>query len=182
MKPQLFLITGVNGIGKSSVISHLKRKLDSASFAVHDFDERGVPDNADREWRKTETAHWMSLAMQNTNKNVSTIVCGFMKAGDITFASQGITDLIISVCVLDASPETISKRIASRYTTPESLVELERSTGKILEKFVNDNVWVATKFREEAKENGYYVLDTNEQNPEQVATNINVWVKKKIHT
>jgi len=177
MKPQLFIITGVNGIGKSSVIPELKHTLDPASFVVHDFDERGVPDNADREWRKSETKHWVYTAKLNLNKNLSTVVCGFMKASDISYALENVPDITVSVCVLDASPDTISKRIVSRYTASESLIELERTTGKTPEKFVSDNVWVASKFREEANENGYYILDTNEKNPDQVATDIIAWIK-----
>jgi len=49
MKPQLFIITGVNGIGKSTIIPELKGLLNSKNFVVHYFDERGVPDKADRE-------------------------------------------------------------------------------------------------------------------------------------
>lgn len=177
MKQQLFIITGVNGVGKSSVIPELKHILNSADFAVHDFDERGVPDNADKEWRKSEMKHWVTIAEHNLIENISTIVCGFIKASDIKFALEDAANITVSVCVLDASPETISKRILSRYTTQESLVELERTTGKTPEKFVSDNVWVASKFREEANENGYYILDTDEQNPDQVARRIITWVK-----
>ena len=177
MKPQLFIITGVNGIGKSTVIPDLKRKLDPVSFVVHDFDERGVPDNADREWRKSEMKYWVTVAKSNLGENLSTVVCGFVKVSDINSALEDTPDITVSVCVLDASPVTISKRILSRYTTPESLVELERTTGKTPEKFVSDNVWVASKFREEANENSYYILDTNEKKPGQVATDIVAWIK-----
>ncbi len=179
MKPQLFIITGVNGIGKSSVIPELKSRLEPSGFAVHDFDERGVPNHADREWRKTEMKHWVTNAKNNLSENLSTVVCGFMKTSDIKFALEDATDIAVSVCVLDASSDTISKRILSRYTTPESLIELEHTTGKTPEKFVSDNVWVASKLREEANGNGYYILDTNEKSPEQVATNIIAWIKTR---
>jgi broad-specificity NMP kinase len=181
MKPQLFIVTGVNGIGKSSVIPELKRTLDPENFAVHDFDERGVPSNADREWRKSEMKHWITVAEHNLGENLSTVVCGFVKTSDIKSALEDIANLTVSTCVLDASPNIISKRILSRYTTPESLIELERTTGKTPEKFVSDNVWVASKLREEVKENGYYILDTNEKSPEQVATNIIAWIKKETY-
>ena len=175
---KLFIITGVNGIGKSSVIPELKNLLDPTSFVVHDFDERGVPDNADREWRKSESIHWFSTAKLNQNKNLSTVVCGFMKVSDISYALESVPDVIVNICVLNASPETISKRILSRYTTPESLIELERATGKTPEKFVSDSVWIAPKFREEAIEKGYYILDTDELAPDEVATNIITWMGK----
>jgi gluconate kinase len=175
---KLFIITGVNGIGKSSVIPELRRTLNPDSFVVHDFDERGVPDNADREWRKSETIHWFSTAKLNQNKNLSTVVCGFMKVSDISYALENVPNINVSVCVLNASPDTISRRILSRYTTPESLIELERATGKTPEKFVSDSVWIAPKFREEAIEKGYFILDTDELTPDQVAKNIIAWMEK----
>ncbi len=176
MKPQLFIITGVNGIGKSCIIPKLRDHLNSINFVVHDFDERGVPDNADSEWRKSEIKHWFTIAEQNISKKLSTVVCGFMKMSDIKHALENGYSIKVSVCVLDASPETISSRILSRYLTPESLIELKRTTGKTPEKFVSDNVWVASKFREEAKENAYYLLDTNEQRPDKVATSVIAWI------
>ncbi len=179
MRAQLFIITGVNGIGKSTIIPELKDKLNSINFVVHDFDERGVPNNTDSEWRKSELKHWLTIAEHNISKNLSTIVCGFMKISDIMYALENADSIKISVCVLDASPETISIRISSRYLTSESLIELERTTGKTLEKFASDNIWIASKFREEVKENAYYVLDTNEQSPYKVATNVIAWIDKQ---
>lgn len=179
MRPQLFIITGVNGIGKSTIIPELKDKLNSTNFVVHDFDERGVPDNANSEWRKSEMKHWFTIAEHNISKNLSTIVCGFMKMSDIKYALENGHSIKPSVCVLDASPETISNRILSRYLTPESRTELERTTGKTPEKFVSDNMWVSLKFREEANECAYYVLNTNEQSPDKVATNVIAWINIK---
>jgi len=54
---KLFLVTGVNGIGKSTLTSTLSQKLDINIFDVHDFDERDVPNNADKSWRKSEITH-----------------------------------------------------------------------------------------------------------------------------
>ena len=176
MNPQLFLITGVNGIGKSSVIPELGSLLDADIFEIHDFDERGVPDNAGQEWRESETKHWVKVAIENSMHGIATIVCGFMKTSDIQYALGDCPEIKASMCLLDADAETISERILSRYTTPESLQELERTTGKTPEKFVSDNVWVSTKFRKEAKEKGYYVLDTNNLTPKEVAEKIVEWV------
>lgn len=179
MNPQLFLITGVNGVGKSSVIPELRSLLNVDIFEIHDFDERGVPDNAGQEWRESETKYWVKSAEENGTRNISTVVCGFMKTGDIQHALSDRPEIRVNVCLLDASPETISKRILSRYTTPGSLQELERMTGKTPEKFVSDNVWVSTKFRKEAEENGYYVLDTNNLTPKEVAEKIVAWVNMR---
>lgn len=176
MQHKLHIVTGVNGIGKSTVIPELTKALDVEKFHVHDFDERGVPDNADKAWRLSETIYWLELAKQNGAEGVKTIVCGFMKAEDIQVALEQVSDIQAEVCLLDGSPEVIAERLMSRYQTPESLVELERTTGKTPEKFVGDNVWVSTKFREAAKVNDFIIIDTSSQTPSEVAYAIAAWL------
>ena len=172
MTSRLIIVTGVNGIGKSTVIPELESRLKDSFFEIHDFDERGVPDNAGAEWRESETTHWFQLAKENETKGIKTVVCGFMKASDIDFAKEKEPEVEPAVHLLDADAETISARIMSRYTTPESLKELERTTGKTPEKFVQDNVWVSTKFREAAEERGYTIVDTSNLTPPEVAENL----------
>jgi RNase adaptor protein for sRNA GlmZ degradation len=169
---RIFLITGVNGIGKSTLVSQLKDKLDEDSFDVHDFDERGVPDNVGRDWRQSETLHWITVGKENAK---NTIVCGFMKFSEIeTALSQLGTQA--RICLLDADEETVSCRILGRYTNPESIAELERTTRKTPEKFATDNIWVSSKFREEAKEKDYSIVDTSDLSAGEVGQKITEWI------
>ncbi len=171
---KIYFVTGVNGVGKSTVIPLLKDRLYPASFAIHDFDERGVPDSADGAWRLSETIHWTEVGKDNLQNGTSTIICGFVKAKEINQAVEEI-GVEITVCLLDANSEAIEARILSRYTSAESLQELERTTGKSLEKFIQDNIWVAGKFREEALDAGWFILDTSHLNPENVAEALVDW-------
>lgn len=97
-----------------------------------------------------------------------TIICGYAKLKEIKHAME-VFDTEVSVYLLDANKETIRDRILSRYTTSDSLEELLRTTGKTPEKFIEDNVWVSGKFREEAIQAGHTILDTSDLTPEQVA-------------
>lgn len=162
----IYLITGVNGVGKSSVIPFLATHL-GEDFDIHDFDERGVPDNAGKEWRESELRHWLSVGETNKEKGISTIICGYMKPEEINEVSTGA-----NVILLDASAEVITKRILSRYVSSQSLVELERTTGKTPEKFAADNVWVSKKFQESAKAYGYQIVDTSNLKSDEVASEI----------
>lgn len=175
---KIFLITGVNGIGKSTLISQLKNKLDASIFDIYDFDDRGVPDNADREWRQSETFHWIKIGKENNNKEKGTIVCGFMKFTEIEDVLSQLS-VEAHICLLDADEKTISERISGRYTNSESVIELERTTGKTPEKFATDNVWVSLKFREEANNKGYYMIDTSSLSSEEVSQKIIDWILKK---
>lgn len=176
MQPKLFIVTGVNGIGKSTVITELVTKLDPTLYKIYDFDARGVPDNAGKSWRESETAHWLKVAKQNAAANIATIVCGFMKVADIKQAMTQVLGVQVVGCLMDGSPEVVAERLMSRYQTSESLIELERTTGKTPEKFVGDNVWVSTKFREAAEEEGFNVIDTGEKSPAEVADSIIEWL------
>lgn len=162
---------GVNGVGKSTIIPLLRNRLNLETVELHDFDERGVPDNADSFWRGSETLHWASVGKGNLAKGISTIICGYSKPKEIKAAEESL-GIDISVYLLDANKEVIEKRILNRYTTPESLEELERTTGKTPEKFTQDNVWVSTKFKDEAIQNGYFVLDTSSLSPEETADSL----------
>lgn len=172
---KIYFVIGVNGVGKSTLIPYLRSALKEEDFEVHDFDERGVPDNADREWRKSETTHWAQLGKDNQEKGISTIICGYSKAAEIK-AAEEVVGSKISVCLLDASPEVISARLTNRHTDAKNVEELSRITGKTPEKFIQDNIWVSDQFREASKEEGYYILDTTDLTPEQVAGKIVEWL------
>ena len=171
----IFFIIGVNGVGKSTLIPFLRSSLDGAKFVVHDFDERGVPNNADKNWRASETFHWMKTGKTNTGKGISTIICGFSKPQEIIDAAAKL-DGEPKVCLLDANADVISQRILSRYITPESIAELYRTTGKAPKKFVMDNVYISSKFREESQKNLFHILDTSDLSPEQISAEIIKWV------
>jgi predicted ATPase len=168
---RVIFIIGVNGVGKSSIIPFLKEKLDSNTFEIHDFDERGVPDNADKDWRQSETKHWLNIGKKNLNNNTSTIVCGFIKPEEVKNATQESNIDSITI-LLDIDEVSLTSRILSRYETSESLVELLRTTGKTPEKFIQDNVWVSKKFREDSKRLDFYIVETSSLSPESVCNQV----------
>jgi thymidylate kinase len=172
---KVFFITGVNGVGKSSLVTLLKETLPKEQFTVYDFDKRGVPDNADRTWRATETLYWANKAKENLETGLSTIVCGFMKFPEIFGAAEN-ANLKPEICLLDVNAENIEKRLRSRYQTPESVQELIRTTGKSTEKFVTDNIWVSEQFRSQAKTAMVESVDTSNKTLDEVLVKILHWI------
>jgi hypothetical protein len=85
---KIYFVTGVNGVGKTSVIPYLKSMLRD-KFEVHDFDERGVPDNVGRQWRIEETDYWIKLGEVNFQKGIITVVCGFARPSEQNNPSVG---------------------------------------------------------------------------------------------
>lgn len=177
MKSKTIFIIGVNGVGKSTLLPYLKSLLPEDKFETHDFDERGVPDNADKNWRINETTYWISLGERNKEKGMSTLICGFIKPHEITENSKDLSDAPV-IFFLDADEETIEKRIKSRYLTEESVVELNRTTGKSIEKFIMDNIYISSLLKKDYKELGCRIIDTNDRTPEDIAQEIFIFLTK----
>ena len=161
---QIYFITGVNGVGKTSIIEHLKSLL-RGGFEIHDFDERGVPSNTGRQWRIDETKHWIGLSLANSVKSIKTIICGFARPSEQNNPSVGFV-------LLDANAETIKKRLCNRYQTPESIEIIERVSGKTVEQFIQDNINFSATMRNEAKQYGITIIDTNNLSLEEVAKEV----------
>ncbi|NHJ33725.1 MAG: SET domain-containing protein, partial [Asgard group archaeon] len=79
-------ITGVSGVGKSAIVPRLKEIM--PSFAVHDFDEVGVPQDVDVAWRLRTTDHWLRVAKENLAKGKSTIICGVSRPEEVMDSSE----------------------------------------------------------------------------------------------
>lgn len=169
-KNKIFFVTGVNGVGKTSVIQPLKSLLPSG-FEIHDFDERGVPNGGGREWRLKETEYWIGLGKENILKNISTIICGFAKPSEMKESP-------VTLMLLDAEGETIRKRLMNRHYSPESIEIIEKVVGKSVQKFIDDNVYYSSIMRKEAQEYGIKIIDTTTLLPEQVAQKIYEYIKE----
>lgn len=130
----LYLITGTSGVGKSTLVEGLKQRLSAACFAVHDFDEGGVPANADAAWRQKRTAAWVKQAEANAQQGKSTVVCGVIAPNEVICPAS----LSTHFCLLSASPELISSRLQSRGWSEalihDNLVWAEHLKSQVLAK------------------------------------------------
>jgi broad-specificity NMP kinase len=165
---KIYFITGVNGVGKSSIIPYLKSKLSDDKFVVYDFDSRGVPEDADQKWRMSETKYWISEGMSLIGEGKRTIICGFIKPSDIQAAALPEISLIL----LDAKPEIVRQRLIGRYTKGGIFDVSQKVIGKPIEEFITGNAWYAGKMREEFELSAYPVINTSTLNPKAVAKEV----------
>jgi len=133
MNPHLYFITGVPGSGKSTIIEPLRAAL-GAGFAVHDFDEQGVPDNVDPSWAQQETKHWEQRAEVNAQQGITTVVCGFVFPTHISKSSEAV------LVLLDLTAQDLTQRLLSRYADPKNITELARMTGKTPDEFIAEQI------------------------------------------
>ncbi|PIR41446.1 MAG: hypothetical protein COV31_01055 [Candidatus Yanofskybacteria bacterium CG10_big_fil_rev_8_21_14_0_10_46_23] len=164
---KIYLITGVCGSGKTSVIKPLNKLLPTGKYDIHDLDERGVPNNAGRTWRFNETRYFIDLGNKNLEKGISTIICGFSRPSEVAELMPGQTN--ISFILLDAQPETIRKRILGRYPTKESEEKFTKQTGETISEFIDKNCNFLPVLRKECQEYKCEIVVTDDKSSEAVA-------------
>ncbi len=168
---EIIFICGVNGVGKSTVIPRLKSLLSEKEFIIHDFDERGVPENAGSSWRISETKHWLDLAKKDAERNLTTIICGFVKPTDFEEASKDIGSKIRCI-FLDANPDAIRARLANRYTRNGVFDANEKINGKTIQEFINGNIFIRNRLKTDFKQLNCTVIDTSDLTPAEVAEKV----------
>jgi hypothetical protein len=108
----LLFVTGASGSGKTTIMPGLEKKF--PEYSIHDFDERGVPDDADTRWRQEQTEYWINKGIENQNLGQDTIICGGAVYGEI-LACPSIRQIEgLGVCLLDCSDVERIRRIRSR--------------------------------------------------------------------
>lgn len=75
-EPEINIITGPCGAGKTTIIRELLPYLDR--YEVHDLDELGVPDIPTVKWRKDMTRLWIEKAVCCINDKKSFILTGLI--------------------------------------------------------------------------------------------------------
>lgn len=149
----------------------LRKLLPQDMFDIRDFDERGVPDGGGDEWHGKETKNWLDIAAKNAMVGKSTIICGFNEPRRIK-AVHSDPHPSFELILLDASPDTIRKRLRGRYPTKESEKEIERASGVTLEKFIQDCVNFLPEMRNSCEKDGCLIIETDNKLPSEIAKEI----------
>jgi broad-specificity NMP kinase len=166
-----YFINGVPGSGKSTLIPHLRSLLGN-EFDIHDFDERGVPDNVTIDWRKDETKYWIDVARENSLKDISTIICGNSVPNEIPEGSSVI------FIMLDLNESAIKERLLNRYSDPEKVRDLMRMTGKSPEESIAGNIKNTHYLRELCSKYSAHIIDTSSKTPQEVAQEVAAYILK----
>lgn len=171
MRSKIYFLTGVCGVGKSTLIPYLKVLLPANTYDIRDFDERGVPDGADHLWRENEIKLWLEEGSTLAKDGISTVICGFAKKKD--FAGLMSSDISeVELILLHADAETVRKRLVGRYTKNGVFDENQKVIGKPVTEFIAGNVWYSSKMREECEADGCEIIDTSRATPEEVARQV----------
>ncbi|TVR49672.1 MAG: glycosyltransferase [Puniceicoccaceae bacterium] len=111
--PVTRFVTGAEGTGKTTLLPLLRKRL--PGWAIHDFDEVGVPDAPTAEWRRTTTGHWLGVALDNQRKGISTCIVGLIYPSEAK-AFPAHRELAPSYCILELDTAERAKRLRERNT------------------------------------------------------------------
>lgn len=156
----LFFVTGTCGVGKSSIVPFLKRRLPNVD--VHDFDDVGVPAVPTIEWRKDTTRFWISKVIGNANINKSTAVIGLSLPQEVKQFLPDKSNLKVCICLLDVNENERVKRLRRR-DAPKMLIDDAQN-------LIGLRKWVPESGFE------YTIIDTTDLTIEQTGKKVLDWI------
>ena len=115
----MFFILGASGSGKSAV----SKILDLPQYTLIDFDNIGVPANADTPWRQSATEKWLSTILNNYDETL-TCLFGQMVLGEILACPSASKISQINICFLDCNDQMRIQRLknCSHSTMDQNLL------------------------------------------------------------
>ncbi|WP_419418729.1 GNAT family N-acetyltransferase [Legionella sp. D16C41] len=109
---QLYFIGGASGSGKTAVIPDLKELLGD-NIAVYDFDDIGVPEDADKKWRQESTEKWIKKLLSDGK---DACLLGQIVLGEILSSPSASQIDKINFCLLDVNDFERIQRLKQRNT------------------------------------------------------------------
>jgi hypothetical protein len=102
----LFSVFGSSASGKTTLLDEVRGRV--PSLAVHDFDEIGVPPDADTAWRQRANETWVLRAVEYQAERTDLLLGSQTPIGE-PLATRSVTRLdAISACLLDCADEVRS--------------------------------------------------------------------------
>jgi hypothetical protein len=97
----LYLVTGASGSGKTVCLEILRQRYRQVVW--YDFDEVGVPANADKVWRQRTTEYWIQRAVQNQADGLDTCINGNIILGEVLACPSAPEINHLATCLLDCA-------------------------------------------------------------------------------
>lgn len=108
----LLKLTGSSCSGKTTLAYAAADRL--AQIAMHDFDELGVPEGADRHWRHRMTEMWVRRALEYQDRGIDLLLSGQSPLGEVLAAPSAPLLDGIAVCLVDVDDPVRRARLAER--------------------------------------------------------------------
>jgi hypothetical protein len=130
----LFLIFGSSCSGKTTLLDALRVR--QAELEIHDFDEIGVPADADKAWRHRANEQWVQVALGEQAEGRDFVLAGQTPLGELLAAPSAPQFDAISACLLDCDDTERLVRMRGRGD------DWAAQFGGNLEDFVHWGEWM----------------------------------------
>ncbi|MAZ45039.1 MAG: hypothetical protein CMF48_07690 [Legionellales bacterium] len=184
---KIYFIGGASGSGKTAIMENLQIRV-GPQISVYDFDDIGVPEDADARWRQSATEQWLKKLISE-NKNACLL--GQIVLGEILSCPSAQAIEKISYCLLDVSDYERIQRLRKRNTYGVDQHMLNWSSWLRMHLFdpqwaqnvIKDNAWEDLDFTKVEALNAWEplahtkILDTTGLDINQVANEVSLWVQ-----
>jgi hypothetical protein len=108
----LFLLFGSSAAGKTSTLEALRPRF--PELAMHDFDEIGVPPDADTAWRQRMNEVWVKRALEVQAGGGDFLLAGQTPFGELLATPSASRLHAVRGCLIDCDDETRLARLRAR--------------------------------------------------------------------
>jgi hypothetical protein len=129
-----FLLFGSSAAGKTVALRALSGRVEN--LEIHDFDEIGIPTDADTAWRQRANEEWVRRALDYQADGTDILLGGQTPFGELLAAPSAVKLEAISACLLDCSDKTRTARLQARGNA-----WLDRTGGTLVD-YLNWAEWM----------------------------------------
>ncbi len=110
----IFFVGGASGSGKTAVLEPLAARHPEIRW--YDFDEGGVPPDADTAWRQRRCEQWLRTALEHQAAGMDTAISGHVIPGEVLACPSAPRISGFAFCLLDCDDVVRIDRIRARGT------------------------------------------------------------------
>jgi hypothetical protein len=114
----LLVLGGSSGAGKTAIRRFLTESesglIAGLSLRTHDFDENGVPADADSKWRQKKGEEWIQQALVYEREGTDLLLSANLPLGEILAAPTAPQLDGIAVCLIDCDDRVRVQRLRAR--------------------------------------------------------------------
>ena len=168
---RIVALTGVSGVGKSTMLRRLGQRPEFADDLFFDLDQSGIESDAGGAWRAQRAATFLDRI--RAHPGLRAVLAGSFVPGDF-----GTAQHLLEFCLLSADQPVLRDRLRSRYESSERASELRRITGLSPEAFILAQAEAQMKFEAEVlRAPRSFRVDTSQTSEEALETRLAAWIR-----
>jgi hypothetical protein len=109
----LFLVFGSSCSGKTAALGALRRRA-VPRLALHDFDEIGVPSDADTAWRQRANETWVRSALDLQARGIDLLLAAQTPYGELLATPSAASLEGVAACLVDCDDDVRLARLRQR--------------------------------------------------------------------